>query len=68
MGRNADAHNDGSLKRHSWLRMMILPFGKHARQYNANNRADTRDNIATIRRGLSDREYVKQLKRDGVLK
>jgi hypothetical protein len=68
MGRNKDAHADGSLKRHSWLRMLILPFGKHARVYNANNRADTRDNIATIKRNRTAAQEVKQLKRDGILK
>ena len=68
MGRNADAHNDGSLKRHSWLRMIILPFGRHARTYNANNRADTRDNMAQYRAHRIAAQEVKDLRKAGILK
>lgn len=70
MGRNKDAHADGSLKRHSWIRVILNPnpASKHSRQYNANNVADIKDNVRRIRTAKEERAYVKQLRKDGILK
>lgn len=50
------------------MRQLITPFYKTRTNRIKARNAQTKDNVATIKRHLSEREYVKQLKRDGILK
>jgi hypothetical protein len=48
--------------------MTLLPFGRHARVYNSNNIADTKDNVATLKRARTQKQEIKALRKAGVLK
>ncbi len=54
--------------RHPILRQLLTPFYRTRMNRIQQRKAATKENLAKVKRNRSDRAYVKQLKKDGMLK